>query len=241
MKKIKLGVITTLIVCLLSGCSNQLSLSDEDTDMFAEYISKELLAYHKNYDQGLLIQEGNTEKVETDVDEQAQVEQIIDQGNNETENDNTTVTDVTGSEHTKLVTADLNEVLGNKKVDVSYKTSKVYDSYPANKDNYFVINSVKGYQLLVVSFQLKNTSSSKSTYNMLNQDIEYTLTLSDGKKYNPLLTLLVDDMQFINMTISGEDSKRGVLVFRVPKEVAKSKGTLQIVNGNKKATVDVNN
>ena len=212
------------------GCSNTIDLSEHETDMFAEYISKEVLAYNKNYTQELL-------------------EPVIEEDKKDEGNIHTTIlstdkdlveTDSISLDAEKYVAADLNEVLGTKSIEVSYKSSHVYDSYPSKGEGYFVINSMKGYDLIVISFELKNVTKINKVYNMLQEDVNYTLTTKNGNTYSPLLTLLMDDLQFIDKEIPGKDTDSAALVFRVPESEAKSKATLQIVNNQLSTTIEIN-
>ena len=75
---------------------------------------------------------------------------------------------------------------------------------------------------------------------MLQTENDYRLTTDNGGEYNPLLTLLVDDLQFINKTIPAGSKQEGVLVFRIPEGKAASNKTLTICNGNRSTVLSIN-
>lgn len=231
MRKIKLSFVVLFVTLMFTGCSKQVELTDQETSMFAEYISKEVLACDKNYDQELIAPE-------YDKDEEEE-KQSVATTSKEQSVSNTEKVSTTTSEKSQSEIATVNEVLGTSSISVSYQSAKVYDSYPEKGSNYFVINSTDGHKLLVITFALENTTKQDRAYNMLTESVTYSLTMENGSKYSPLLTLLVDDMQFVNKVISGDKTEKGLLVFRISEKEVKSKGTLQIDNGKQSATLEI--
>lgn len=219
---------------MLGGCAKPIELTDEETGMFAEYISKEVLERDKYYDQELLTPKYDEDKEDKDTNQQ---QKPTPSTSNNVANMNYISSKTT--ETTNYTDSTLNDILGTSKVSVSYQSAKNYNSYPENGANYFVISSSKGYQLLVVTFDLKNTSGKDVEYSMLTSDVSYSLTMANGGTYSPLLTLLVDDLQFVNKTIPANKAEEGLLVFRIKESEVKSKGTLQIVSGTKRATLEL--
>lgn len=233
MKRVRFSIVILLVMLMLGGCSKTIELTDEETDMFAEYISKEVLERDKYYDQELLAQEYNEDEEEED-EKESTTSASASQGA-------TNVGYVSSQTSTpkQLTESTVDAILGTSSVSVSYDSAKVYDSYPEGGNNYFVISSSNGYQLLVVTFDLKNTSKKDTTYSMLSSDVSYTLTMENGSTYKPLLTLLVDDLQFVDKVISTNKTEEGVLVFRISENEVKSKGTLQIVSDTKSTTLEI--
>ena len=72
---------------------------------------------------------------------------------------------------------------------------------------------------------------------MLSNSINYTL-IDDAKvTYQPLMTLLTNDMQFIKTIIPAQKTEQGVLVFRVESSKVKRIQSLDITCGNNKTSV----
>ena len=231
MRRLKLSIVVLLVMLMFSGCSKTIELTDEETDMFAEYISKEVLACDKNYDQELLTQEYKKDK-----EEKKQNNNVTSTGQSITNTDNVSTTT---SKKDQYKASTVNEVLGTSSISVSYQSAKVYDNFPEKGSNYFVINSTNGYKLLVITFALENTTKKDRTYNMLTKSVNYKLTLENGSEYSPLLTLLLEDIQFMNKVIPGNKTENGLLVFRISEKEVKSEGTLQIVRGTQSATLEI--
>lgn len=229
MRRLKFSMLILLVMITLGGCSKSINLTDEETDMFAEYISKEVLERDKYYDQELLTQEYDEDEEEEETTSTA--------GTNQGVTNVGYVTSLNTEKKNSVATVD--EILGTSSVSVSYRDAKLYDSYPEDGNNYFIIASSKGYQLLVVTFELKNTSGKDASYSKLTSNVSYSLKMENGSTYNPLLTLLVDDLQFVNKEIPAGKTQEGVLVFRIAENEVKTKGTLEIVSGTKGATLEI--
>ena len=227
MRKIKLSIVVLFVTLMFTGCAKAVELTDKETSMFAEYISKGVLAYDKNYDQELI-------SPEYDKDEEEE-QTITTQSVTNVEKVSTTT-----SKNNQSKSATVNDVLGNSTISVSYKSAKVYENYPEKGSNYFEINSTEGTKLLVITFALENKTTKDRSYNMLTESVTYNLTMENGSQYNPLLTLLADDIQFVNKVIPANKTERGLLVFRISEKEIKLKGTLQIVNGKQSATLEIN-
>lgn len=234
MRKIKFSIVILLVMLTFCGCVKPVDLTDEETDMFAEYISKEVLKRDKYYDQQLLELNYSTEE----EDEEETTGSTVALPKDKVPGQSTSNTQDKKPEKTYTL-ATVDEILGNDSVNVAYRTSNIFNSYPEDGGNYFVISSSKGFKLLVLDFDIKNTTGKDVTYSMLKQDVMYKLVMDNGNEYSPLLTLLVDDLQFVNKTIPANETEKGVLVFRINQEEVKSKGVLQITSGNKCVTQDI--
>lgn len=243
MKKVKLCAVIFSLTAMLCGCTKTIDLTEKETDMLAEYISKEVLERDKCYEQGLITPELVSDK---DDDRDNDVVQPVEQEDKSEQNQIVTPSkkpevtnkpeEITAPEEKEDKAYTLNDVLGTNKINVTFKSKKVYSSYPEKENNYFVINANDGYKLLVVTFNLENTSDKKINYSMLKQSIDYTLVMENGSAYSPLLTLLENDLKFIEKTIKGHGKETGVLVFRVKKADAKLAGTLTVENGTEDST-----
>lgn len=233
LKKIKYCMIILLVMVTFAGCSNRIELTDDETDMLAEYISKEVLKRDKYYDQDLFEPENDLE--DEDEEEVTKPNQSVVTQSNQTAT-NVGYVNPSKEEYNQVT---VNDILGTSSVSVSYKSAKVYDSYPTEGNSYFVIESSKGHKLIAVTFTLKNNTAKDVTYSMLTTNVNYKLIMEKGSSYSPLLTLLVDDLQFVNKVIPASSAQEGVLVFRVAEDEVKSNATLEIVCGKQSTTLEI--
>lgn len=255
MKKVKLAILICLAF-LLTGCIQKYELTDKQEDATAEYMAGLLLENDSDYEGGL-----------TSVSSKKTYEQLLEgeetptlaeksQNDNSTEDDsdkNNSSTDTTtidtqasvsGTEKDtadeKIVSNDtLNNVIGKKNFVISYKKYHLYDNFPEDSSNTtFSLSSRKGNKLLVIAFSVKNLTDSKKKIDMSNSKITYMLD-NKGKKLKPLLTFLVNDLQYLDVDIEAEKSKGALLVFEVSKKDDISKDKLIISKGSKTNIVDL--
>ena len=106
-----------------------------------------------------------------------------------------------------------------KDFDIKYKEYKLYKNYPEDISNtYFSLTPREGNQLLVVSFDAGNTSKDTKSLNLIKTGIRFELKVNQEKTYVPLLTLLENDLQYINIPVEGQKTEEVILVFEIPKE-----------------------
>lgn len=228
-KKLKLSVITFVSVLMLSSCSHATKLSEQETDMFAEYISKEVLSYDQTYDQGLIPQ-----KLLQDNPKQP-----VTETNNKPNNSDNTEHEKDGNQNVTAGITSLNNILGTTTIKASYLSYQVYEQYPDNSNEYFVIQTKQSERLLVVRFELKNESKKDRVYNNLKRSLSYQLTANHGEQYSPLFTLLENDLQFMNRIIPAGSTAEGILVFRIPKGKIDAKYFVTIKYQGKTTTIEL--
>jgi hypothetical protein len=127
---------------------------------------------------------------------------------------------------------DLSSVFNISNLKFSSSKYTTADSYP-NDANYdgFIIDSEKGNELLIVKFNIKNTSNKSMKLDLMKKEIDYTLTIN-GDSIKPLMTMLLNDIQFYDMKIGKGDTKQAVLLFQIPQDT--SIKTLSLLVSNAK-------
>ena len=243
LKKIKFCIFLIFTMVMFGGCSKGIELTEEETDMFAEYISKEVLERDKYYDQALIVPKESLDPEGTDRKEDTKKEDTKKPVNSvvtDKEQNGATLlpTDTKVTQEKPVGTLD--DLLSTDSIDVSYASKKVYSEYSEANNDYFVIHSPKGTKLVVVKFKLKNKTDKATTFSMLKKSVDYKLEMETGSVYSPLLTLLENDLQFFDKKISSNDTDYAVLVFRVKEQETKTNGILHIQNGTMKTSVEIN-
>lgn len=123
----------------------------------------------------------------------------------------------------------ISDLYNVKGFDVVYGGATVHSSYPED-DTYFSLTPDDGRKLYVISFTITNNSGKKAKFSQ-NNNVLYELTFDDQSFYRPSMTLLDNDMQFIEKSIGAKKSVNGVLVFSVPENVDRS-GAKLFMSGN---------
>lgn len=214
MKKLRL-VIIILFMFLLTGCIKEYNLSEENSDIAAEYMAGLLLKYDKNYEAGLTslddIQAENKAS-ETNSSDSSEAD-VVSPTPAVVEDTDVNTSDVTASPEKNYT---LTEVIGEEDFDIQYSSYKICASYPEDStDGYFSLTPREGNQLLVTTFTVKNISGSEKNLDISNSQIKYQLDINVGTMYEPLFSLLENDLHYFDMTIGAGDTKTALLVFEI--------------------------
>jgi len=216
MKKLRLLIIIFFMLSL-TGCIQEYKLTEQQSDATAEHMAALLLKYDEDYEPHLTPLDQLNEEVSetsgengvntTTVTPTPALDEVI------TENE-----DSEGAKVTKEYT--LTEVIGETDIEIQYSNYKICESYPEDTTNaYFSLTPVGGKQLLVASFLAKNISDQEKTLNLSNSKVLYQLDINVGTVYKPLLTLLENDLQYIDITIGAGKNKTVLLVFEVSMDI----------------------
>lgn len=216
----------------LTGCVQSLNITAENADMLAEYMAALVLKYDRYYDQELIYVEPEEES-ETVTEVLPEPTEEVNIG--DTGGDGSTGTKEE-SYHPPVL--DLMQVMDVKYFDVKYSKYGLYDSFPKNMENKsFVLEARAGRKYLVAEFEIKNKTKDSKAFDMMSKSIGYELNVDSKSMYRPIMTLLVNDMQYIDITLGGGKTAIGYLVFEVPEKVKLSNANIVVTNNNTQATV----
>jgi hypothetical protein len=240
MKKLFLSFV---LLCgfLLTGCAKLTELSDQESDMLAEYMAGSLLKYDKNYEEALI----NPEYIKDSEKEEVQNINKNSETVDNQQNDNQVSEDSKNQEDTNIPQINIvsfqNILKDTKKdnFDISYSKYKIYDSYTA-EDGYLVIETTRDKQLAVVKFDVKNLTKSRQNLNLIKSGFNYQLDTGVGTVYEPMMTLLVNDIQYINLDLDAGEKINAVIVFNINKGTDLSKANLTIEYQDKTTIIDLN-
>lgn len=273
MKKILLSIIL-LFGAMLTGCVQLVTMSDEESNMIAEYMAGTYLQ-QTDYAENLVYpneevtdsqdsNEDNTtavipaktpatnaDKSITNTEEKTLEVNVIDSGleNNTVSNsDQNTSSDKesnsnetnSASNETDTKELSINDVFNYKNFHIKYSNYKVLDSYQSKiNGSYFNLEPTAGDRLLVANFIIKNISKRSQNFNLIGKDIQYILSDS-SKEFLPMLTLLNEDLQYIDVTINPGKTYNAVIVYEVPKNIDKAKLSLSVLKNSKTANITMN-
>lgn len=238
MKKLILGMIL-LLMFSLTGCIHKYQLTEADAEVAAEYMAGLLLNQDENYKPDLLnreeLQNEEQSEVITEEDSDAKPTTAPDSGDNasQTQMNNET----TGEAEDNFTIA---EVIGTKNFDIQYDSYKLCDVYPEDESNaYFSLTPLKGNQLLVASFTVKNITGEKKRLDLRKSEVAYQLDINVGTIYKPLLTLLENNLKYIDITIGAGKKESVLLIFEVSKNIDINNINLIISNGAKTDIIEI--
>lgn len=212
--------ITMLALCglLLTGCTKLVDLSEKENNILSQYMSHTIIE-RTDYNTLLsvdaldmnIVEEENTKTDIKEEEGELKAAQIKDSS------------DIEG----KPTNVSLTKAVGKSNFDIKYKTFKLHDKFPTTENNYFELYAGKNEKLLVVYFDVKNLSNKTLRLDLVEEGITYGLEL-EGTTLNPMLTLLMDDIQYINLDIKAKSTNQAVLVFTVNNDIDLSNARLVI-------------
>jgi hypothetical protein len=221
-----------LSALLMSGCVKESNLTVKQSNAVAEYMAGLLLKYDRNYDQKLIDIEELTND-ETNIVTAAPTQGAASQNTVSSEPS-------TDSKNNSEDNYTLTDVIGNKNFAIDYSNYKFTNTYPEDtEETYFTLIPRNGYQLLVLSFNVKNITAAVKTFNLSEDNIGYKLYTNSNTVYKPLLTLLENDMQYINIKVGTGKTKTILLVFEISKNTDTSKMKLVISKNKKSETIKI--
>lgn len=240
MKYNRMLLLTVLFLTIftLGGCMDVKDMTEEESDMVAEFSAGVLLRYSDTYQWRLITKEQRQAAGETSspvpgatVTPSAEPQETVNPAEGG-ESGNSS------AESPALQDVSLDDVYRLNGVKVSFSNAWTCKQY---KNIQVPVDSDE--RLFVVAFQLRNTSSKKRSVNLMKRNIEYPLEI-DGATYQLGLNLLEgNDMKYLKLSLAPGEKKKAVLVYNIPKSAAK-KGTRATVNvreggSDKQATYNI--
>lgn len=256
MKKGKIIGIMVIITCIMTGCvDNMPDMTQEQTDLIAEYAADLLLKYSPNYNYKIadeetveeaLAQESTEESTEEDTEE------ISSQSEDEktTETPNEEMSEIAqedsdseeGTDHESVTPeeADIAGLLAMDEFEISYASFEIADSYPKDGTG-FVIKAPQGKQLLIVHFDVKNASSESKTCDIFEKETVVRVNINEAGYRETMSTLLVNDFSTYMEELAGNETKDVVAVIAINEasEEEISSMTLRITCGDENLDITI--
>lgn len=211
-----------MIVIILTACDNSLSYSESDEDMISEYIANKLLKYNDESYDGWYVgnnDNNNIGNIDENESNELEIEDVKDNSNSLEETGNETISENRPDAINDKEPLALDTLKIKKDLIVKYEKFKLYDIYPEKDETYFSLKPREGHKLLVLDFTIKNEGSKKVKINLTKIKYKYKLAINGETKLKPLLTLLENDLQYLNMDINSDESVDVILIFEVNKDI----------------------
>ena len=227
---------TVLAVSVLSltGCADIKYLSEEQENEIAEYAAGVLLQNSDKYPYRLITKK-EKEVTETPTPMPATPTptptSAAAQASDAPQESQPEQTAAAPEDSKKEVSLD--DLYHLKGVSVLYTSYRLADKYGSSQ-----IRAEQGKKLLVAEFSLKNNSGAKKKVKLIDRrKITYQLNV-DGTTYSPQISLLENQLDYLETVIAKGKSQKAVLVFQVDKNATNASSIdLSIEEGNNKTSV----
>ena len=199
MKKGKIIGVLAVSACMLTGCIDSMpDMTEEQSELVAEYAADMLLKYSPNYHYRIADEEEvasaetemETSQEEETTQEESQPSQDLSQtGSGETVSVGAETSVEDGSEY------DLAAFFGMDQFSIMYASCEITDAYPnAESGVGFSVTAPQGYNLLVLHFDVENLGEEAAQCDLFDQISKVTVNVNDAGYVQALSTLLTNDL-----------------------------------------------
>lgn len=237
-KKIAYALCIVVVCFNISGCGlvPSVELTQEQTELVAEYAAGMLLKYVKGHESGLMrvsdldFSELNTTPTPTPIPTPEPVvpEPVI-------EDSEALVDDNEGSkgESMEITLVPMNEAFSLNGAELNFSYGEVVDSYPSDEGELvFAMTATPGMDLLILHFDLSNPTGSDLNL-ATNLDGYKTRVLINGEdKIRSEITFLTNDLLNYSNTLEAGATDDVVLVFEINEGMQIDTLNLLLVKGS---------
>lgn len=222
-----LCAVLAVSVLSLTGCADIKNLSEEQENEIAEYAAGVLLQNSDKYSYRLITKE-EKEVTETPTPTPTSATAQASDAPQESQPEQTAAAPEDSKKEVSL-----DDLYHLKGVSILYTSYRLADKYGSSQ-----IRAEQGKKLLVAEFSLKNNSGAKKKVKLIDRrKITYQLNV-DGTTYSPQISLLENQLDYLEAVIAKGKSQKAVLVFQVDKNATNASSIdLSIEEGNNKTSV----
>lgn len=199
MKKGKIIGVLAISACMLTGCIDSMpDMTEEQSELVAEYAADMLLKYSPNYHYRIADEEEvasaeaemETSQEEETTQEESQPSQDLSQtGSGETVSVGAETSVEDGSEY------NLATFFGMDQFSIRYASCEVTDAYPkAESGAGFSVTAPQGYNLLILHFDVENLGEEAAQCDLFDQINKVRVNVNDAGYVQALSTLLTNDL-----------------------------------------------
>ena len=224
MKKIYPALAIIIASLMLTACSsNYIEITDKESDAIAQYCAHLLLKYDKNkvaqrklldvdeledyYEE---LHKNDPTPTPTEMAEPT-AEPTSEPEVTPTPEDITDVPTAVPTEPELPKAESLTELYAKEDFTVEYKTISVTQMYYENE--YSSISAKDGESIAVIFFNIRNIGDADQKFVSSDSKVGYALYCVNGNIYTPTLSMLGNDIQFLNDLIEKDEEYEAVLLF----------------------------
>lgn len=222
-----LGLCSLVAIVGLTGCGG-IKLNEKQTAEAAEYASGLYFKYDKNYTDVLIYPEETADEENPTVAPECTPE--VGEGQSESAQDG----QIASTEAT------LAQACQAKGFSISCRSIKTTQEFKDSTSQGLAVCAEKGKTIAVVTFDVTNDANKQKRLYQLEKGIKYDLELEDGTQYTSELSLMTNDMNFLNMKFKAGETKKCVVFFQIPKDKSIKNALLKVTGATHVASIAVN-
>lgn len=115
---------------------------------------------------------------------------------------------------TKQIAKAISECYNEDSFEITYRNYEVCDTYKSVYE-YFSVTAPTGVKLLILNFDIKNVSNSEKQFDFFDHQVDFSLAADTTTIIEPRISLLANDLQFLNRKISAGETADAVLLFYI--------------------------
>ncbi len=223
MKKRVLLAGISMMLCLLCGCLKTTPITDEELDVVAEYAASLLLKYDEKYETPLYYADELEVKLTPTPTPQptsavptptAAVPDKNPNGSGDSNpSGNSTPTPTPGMYNDAETSRQLTEIMAVENISVSCEGYKLQQSVQSTE--YFSLVAKEGRQYVVVDFLLHNNTENHLVFDASEKNLEYLIDINTGTVSRVALSMLENDLQYMEIPVPAGGTAQAVLVFEI--------------------------
>ena len=205
-------LLTILSILSLTGCADLSDLTEEQSNLIAQYSAGVLLRYSDSYERRLITkeqlkkqgaEEAAPEQPETQTTPVASAVPI-----------DTTTDEAASQKPAETPGVTVNDFFQFDGVTVTYDSYRFASKYGSTQ-----IRADEGETLLVVTFVLKNTTGKTKKLNLMKRtDISYQADV-DGEQYQPGISMLENGgLNQLSTKLKAGEKEKAVLIYRMSRD-----------------------
>lgn len=225
-KTMTIAMTTAMTMALTTGCVDQMpEMTQEQTDLIAEYAANLLLKYSPNYNYKIVDEQELEEIVETteeNLEESGEIkeEQVIQEAT-DTDTQSQQVESQETEEIKELLMpqeAEIAEFLNVENFEIEYASYEIVNAYPKETSG-FAVSAPEGKKLLVLHYDITNLTDDKATCELLEKEATVFANVNETGYREAMNTLLVNDFASYMEEFAAKETKEIVSIIAVPEEI----------------------
>lgn len=234
MKKKMMLSICILTAVLMMGCGKIPTMTPEQEEQIVNYAAAIALKYDAGYENRLVdLTQYPEETPGTDKEETEESE-----GMDEVEDTDTTdISENAGG----TSSSSIEEFYGVSGVRIDYTGASYCDSYPEGsvEDYYFTLDATEGKRLLVLQFQVNNTTDAAVDVDFFSVAPRFRISVNGNSSKNILSTMLMDDLRTYIGTLQPGETVPLVLLAEIEEQDAGEIESLTLTMINESESVKI--